>query len=473
MKPLLKYLLVAWLIAFVINLQAQPTEKFAQSRTGMVATGSTYATQAGVQMLEAGGNAVDAAAAAWFALIVTDPANTSLGGRAQILLRLSSGKVMAIDGATESPARVKPLSDAKDNRAGYAIVPVPGGLAAVGEMVRKYGRLTLADVMKPAILLAESGFAVPPRLAATWQQTRAALAKHPGAAKNFLKPDGSTWQAGEAFRQPNLARVLRQIATEGVAVFYRGAIAEAMVRDIASNGGFVQKQDLQNYRAQPGVVVRTDYRGFKIASAGGRAWGNTLAEMLNILTHFTLGQTEPTTDEIELLARVIAQAMEDRPQEIGTLKPKQNGYSLPKLSSPAFAAQRAELIRRKLLPGKQPVAPNEEETHDTTHLSVLDAAGNAVSLTTSIGPSFGARVATPELGFLYAHSYKMRSDPTPNTRDLTEMTPTIVVRQNQPLLALGGAGSERIPTAILQVLSNVLDRGWSLEQAMRAPAFSA
>ena len=460
-------------VACAIGINAQPAEKFAQSKTGMAATGSTYATRAAVSALEAGGNAIDAAAAAWFALIVTDPANTSLGGRAQILLRLANGKIVAIDGATESPATVKPLRDADDLRAGYGVVPVPGGLAAIAEMTRKYGRLSLAAVLKPAIELAESGFVIPPRLAASWQQTRATLARNPGAAQNFLKPDGSAWQAGEVFRQPRLAKTLRAIAANGTAVFYRGKIAAAMARDIATQGGFVQQQDLRQYRAQPGVVVKSAYRGDQVVSAGGRAWGNTLSEMLNILTHFTIGRTAPEANEIEIIARVIAQAMDDRPQEISTLKPKPNGYPLPLISSPQFAAERAEMIRRKLSPANHftPPAtpPDRRENHDTTHLAVIDAAGNAVSLTTSIGPAFGARVATPELGFLYAHSYKMRSDPTPRTRDLTEMTPTIVFRQNQPLLAVGGAGSERIPTAILQVLINVLDRGWSLEQAMRAP----
>ncbi len=469
MKGIIRCLCLTWLLTLAVSVNAQTAEKFAQSKTGMAATGSTYATQAAVNLMEAGGNAIDAAAAAWFALIVTDPANTSLGGRAQILLRLANGKMIAIDGATESPTTVKPLRDANDLRAGYAVVPVPGGLAAVAEMTRKFGRLPLAEVMKPAIGLAESGFVVPPRLAASWQQTRTALARNDGAAKNFLKPDGSAWQAGEVFRQPRLAEVLKQIATNGVAVFYRGTIADAMARDIAAHGGFVQQQDLRQYRAQPGVIVNADYRGYQIVSAGGRAWGNTLSEMLNILNHFAIGKTAPDADEIELLARVIAQAMDDRPQEIGTLKPKPNGYPLPLLSSPTFAAERAEMIRRKLSPAKQLSPPDDGEVHDTTHLSVMDADGNTVSLTTSIGPSFGARVATPELGFLYAHSYRMRSDPTPRSRDLTEMTPTIVFRQNQPLLALGGAGSERIPTAILQVLINVLDRGWPLDEAMRAP----
>lgn len=452
------------------------TQKFAQSHTGMVATGSSYATQAAVRIMESGGNAIDAAASAWFALIVTDPANTSLGGRAQILLRLRDGRVIALDGATEAPAGVPPLGGAEDERAGYALAPIPGGLAAVAAMQRQYGKLRLAAVTQPAIELAENGFVVPPRLAATWRQTRAALARNPGAAQNFLKPDGSAWQAGETFRQPNLARVLRLIARQGVRVFYRGELADAMASDVAAHGGFWRKEDLLNYRAQPGVVVRSVYRGHQVVSAGGRAWGNTLSEMLNILSHFKLGQGEPTADEIELLARVIAQAIADRPQELGTLKPKPGGYSLRLLSSLAFAAERAELIRKRLRTGSSnaPDRPPEDgttnfELSDTTHLSVMDAAGNAVSLTTSIGPSFGARVATPELGFLYAHSYRMRAAPKPRERDLTEMAPTIVFKGGQPLLALGGAGSERIPSVVLQVISNLLDRHWTLERAMRAP----
>jgi gamma-glutamyltranspeptidase/glutathione hydrolase len=246
-----------------------------------------------------------------------------------------------------------------------------------------------------------------------------------------------------------------------------------MARDVAAHGGFWRKEDLLNYRAQPGVVVRSVYRGYQVVSAGGRAWGNTLSEMLNILSHFKLSQGEPTADEIELLARVIAQALADRPQELGTLKPKPDGYPLRLLSSPAFAAERAELIRQRLRSGSSNAPPGPPEggttNTDTTHLSVMDAAGNAVSLTTSIGPSFGARVATPELGFLYAHSYRMRSAPQPRERDLTEMTPTIVFKDGQPLLAVGAAGSERIPSAILQIISNALDRRWTLERAMLAP----
>jgi gamma-glutamyltranspeptidase/glutathione hydrolase len=447
-----------------------PSTKFARGRHGMVATGSPYATQAAVRILESGGNAIDAAAAAHLAMMVVDPANTSLGGRAQILIRLREGRVVAIDGATQAPASVTPLASADEDRRGYAAAPVPGGLAALAEMVRKHGRKQLPEVIQPSVELAEEGFVVPARLAASWERFRESLIGDQGAAANFLKPDGSAYREGEVFRQPRLAKVLRRIAASGTDVFYRGAIADEMARDVAGKGGFIRKEDLREYRPLPGVVVRTTYRGYQVATAGGRAWGNTLVEMLNILDNFRIGQGEPSARDIEIVARVIAQSLEDRPQEIGTLKPKKDGYQLSTLSSREFGAERAEMIKRKMAAaGSAPNSNYEEKEGDTTHLSVMDAEGNAVSLTTSIGPSFGSRVAAPELGFLYAHSYRMRSDSVPKSRDHTEMTPTIVFRGEQPILVIGAAGSERIPTAILQVISNLFDRKQSLEQAISAP----
>lgn len=444
--------------------------KFARGRNGMVATGSPYATAAAVRILEAGGNAIDAAAAAHLALMVADPANASVGGRTQILLRLSDGRVIAIDGATQTPSSLPRLAGPADNRQGYAVIPVPGNLAALEEMVGKYGRLPLAEVLRPSVDLAETGYKIPARLAATWARTREALSHNPGAARNFLHADGSAYREGEVFRQPQLANTLRQIAGSGVKVFYRGSIAQAIARDVGTNGGFLQQHDLETYRARQGVVVRTTYRGFPASSAGGRAWGDTLAEMLNILDRFPIGRADASSDEIEILARVMAQALDDRPQEIGSLKPKPKGYPLSVLSAPVFAAERAELIRKRMTDRQAPPSvPQPPEPHDTTHLSVMDAEGNTVALTTSIGPSFGSRIATPELGFLYAHSYRMRADPTPGSRDETEMTPTILFGQDRPLLALGAAGSELIPTAILQVISNVIDRGYSLERALSTP----
>ncbi|MCW5969561.1 MAG: gamma-glutamyltransferase [Blastocatellales bacterium] len=447
---------------------AQPLPQFAQSREGMAATGAPESTAAAIRILDAGGNAIDAAIAAYFAIAVVDPANTSIAGRAQILLHSIDGRTIAIDGATEAPSGVRPLSGADDDRQGFRVVPVPGALAATAEMSRLYGRLKWPELLAPAIELAEKGFAVTPRLAATWERTRDALANDPGAARHFLKPDGTAWKEGEIFRQPQLAATLRRIAVRGAAEIYRGSIAKTIVRDMSAAGGYVQLSDLHAYRTQPAPVIWVDYRGHRIATAGGRAWGNTLAQMLNILSHFDQSGAEPTAEQAEVMARVIAQALADRPQQLGTLRPKPDGAPLSRISSPEFAAERAEMIKRAMQQNNSPPGSHQNDG-DTTHLSVMDREGNAVAFTTSIGPSFGSRAASAELGFLYAHSYNMRSSPTPRQRDHTEMTPTIVFKNNRAALAVGAAGSERIPVGIVQVISNIIDRGMPLERAISAP----
>lgn len=447
-------------------------EKFARGRHGIVSASTPYAAAAGARILEQGGNAADAAAAACFALMVTDPAMTSLGGRTQMVIYLADGTVAAIDGATESPAATPPRAGKDQNRSGYQVVPVPGNPAALALLVEKYGRLKLAQVMQPAIELAESGFAVTPVVAKIFAEERAKLARHSGAAKNFLKPDGSPYAAGEILRQPRLAQTLRAIARSGPRAFYRGALGRAMARDITANGGYVRGADLAAYRALPGVVHRIPYRGYEVLTAGRRAWGGTLAEMLNILAHFELTRGEPSPLELEILARTIAQAIEDRPQQVGSLTTKPAGYTLEEMAAPEFGRRRAEMIRARLATpgaGKPPASDPPPDRHETTHLAVMDAAGNAVSLTTSIGPRFGDGLATAELGFLYAHSYRMAGEPTPRLRDETEQTPAIVLRHGRPVLALGAAGSARIPGAVLQVISNVVDRGWPLQRAVAAP----
>ncbi|MGE0552388.1 MAG: gamma-glutamyltransferase family protein [Gemmatimonadales bacterium] len=469
--PLAVSLLVAAALSSAATAQTPSIDKVARSRAGMVASGSPFATAAGVEILERGGNAADAAAATTFAMMVVDPANTSIAGRVQLLVRRADGVTVPIDGATQVPGRVLGLAAGSKAREGFGTVPAPGGVAALAELVRRHGRLSLGQVLQPAITLAEHGFAVPSRLAESWGRVARQLARDPGAARHFLKPDGSSYREGETFRQPALAAVLRAVADSGAEVFYRGRIADQIARDVASGGGSLRLSDLHHYRVEPGVLVETEYRGRQVFSAGGRAWGNTLGELLNILAHFPVDRPMPEPERVEILARVIAQAMADRPQAIGTLAPKPNAIPLERISSPEFGARRAREIQAAIDAGSLPPDPGagKVDDHDTTHLSVVDREGNAVALTTSIGPSFGSRVVSPELGFLYAYSYRMRDDSVPGVRDLTEMTPTIVLEGDRPILVLGGAGSERIPTSVLMVLTNVVDRGMDLEASMRAP----
>ena len=476
MSPLRDFAMNFGLIAILVITvttslgQGQSRDYWARGRRGAVATSSPDATRVAIAILERGGNAIDAAAAAHFALMVADPANTSLAGRVQILIARGRGELIGVDGATRAPGGVRPLAGAADDRTGFQVVPVPGAPAALAQVVTRYGRLSLREVLAPAITLAREGVRVTPRLAESWARARDSLARDPGAAQHFLRADGRAYAAGEIFRQPALARVLEEVAASGVDAFYRGSIASRIAAEATPRGGFISVADLNAYETLVSPIARTTYRGYEIAALGGRAWGDTLVQMFNMLGEFPIAPGATSAHDAEVLARVMAQALLDRPQEIGTLKPKVDGLPLTTLASPEWATRRAGEIRAAIADGRVPEHDESlHDWHDTTHLAVLDSSGDAVSLTTSIGPTFGARVASPELGFLYAHSYRMRADPTPGARDETEMTPTVVRRGGRPILAIGAAGSERIPTAILQVTSQVFDKHLPLERAISEP----
>lgn len=438
----------------------------------MVAAATPYAAHAAVRLLESGGNAVDAAAAAAFALMVTDPPMASAGGRTQILIARADGTLAGIDGATMAPTGVPPLAGEKDDRLGYAVVPVPGNPAALAKAVREHGKKKLAQILQPAIELAERGFLVTPRIGRIWGETRERLARDPGAALLYLKPGGAAYAPGERYRNATLARTLRELALHGEEKFYEGPAAQKIVKDVSAHGGYLRAEDFAKYQALPAAIHRVQFGGFEVAAVGRRAWGGTLVEMLNILSQFELSAGEPSPAELEILARVISTSIADRLEMTRAARKEKNPRLLEKLATKEFALERAEAIRTQLRqpPPAAATAPlPERDPHETTHLAVMDRQGNAVSLTTSIGPRFGARVASKELGFMYGYSYRMREDPEPLARDETEMTPTILLLNGKPVLAVGAAGSERIPGAILQVIYNVAIRKLSLEQAVRAP----
>jgi gamma-glutamyltranspeptidase/glutathione hydrolase len=412
-------LVPATLSACYSRTEAIPTAKVAHGSSGMVVTSTPYATAAGVQILKKGGNAVDAAVAAAFALMVSDPPMTSLGGRVQIMMVLKDGRVIGVDGATRTPGEVPPLASCEeDDRSGHQLAPVPGNPAALSHVVGRYGKLSFAEVLEPAIELAEEGFAVTRAVAAIWERQRDKLAKDPGAAANYLKQDGSPYKAGEIFQHPRLGQVLRALAGSGTDIFYRGWIADTIARDMEANGGFIRKADLEAYQPQPAVIDRLKYGDYEIVMAARHARGSTLAEMLRTLGHFPLRQGEPTPEEAEVMVRTIAETFADRPSIVEPIAP--TGPQPDVAAADEFAHKRADRVRegvRKPLDAPSPagVDQQKEAVTETTHLSVIDAEGNAVALTTSIGPVFGAGVASPELGFLYAHSYRMDTRPLPHS----------------------------------------------------------
>ena len=387
--------------------------------------------------------------------MVTDPAMCSLGGRSQILIYLADGQFVGIDGATQSPRLVdKPALVGY----GYRTCPIPGSPAALEEMVKKYGRLPLRMILAAAIRLAKEGFIIKKDYHETFQKYGTQFHRYPGTAKHFLKSDGSFYSEGDKFVQPALARTLEIIAVEGTGSMYRGRLAEAITEDMKSNQGLVTADDLAEYRPRKGEIVRGNYRGYEIISRGDQCDGASVIEILQILGHFNLADfqvNDPTY--LHLLTQAMA---------IGKLDEYLPDWQQ---TSDELADRRVrEIDLEKALP--VPVKPKiQQEDGYTNHLSVVDEQGNAVALTQSIGPTFGSKVANPELGFFYAYSYDMYNDPIPFQREKTSQSPTILLKNNKPFMVLGSAGSSRITASIVQTIINVIDHNMSLERAVASP----
>ena len=454
-------LVVSIMVAFNCNssvsteLSLTPTQ-INSSKSGVVATADPLATQAGVRMLELGGNAVDAAVAAAFVLSVVDPSMSGIGGRAVLLLRKADGKFHGIDGATQVPKSFEP-TDKQLPDFGYGTIGVPGALAAYSRALKEFGTLPLHLVLQPAIEFAEKGFILP------FSTIDERLMEFPGSRENFLKPDGSPFLVGQHFVQKELASTLRRIAEQGVEVFYKGEIAKAIVLDMQKNGGFVSSSDLANYRARTLSIVNGNYRGFKLVGTGSPPSGYMLIEALHIMEHFDLKAIDTAGWSI-LLCRALKRARQDRDTLPGTPE-----FRETQMVSKALAADRAiELSLMKPIEHISPMTGEGEQTH-TSHLSVVDKEGMIVAMSQSLGPGFGSRVVTPGLGFLYARTMQSNKANIPGSRPRLSQSPFMVLKNGEPFLALGAAGGNRIPSAILNVVSRLIDRGDDIASAMRNP----
>ncbi|MES0050027.1 MULTISPECIES: gamma-glutamyltransferase [unclassified Mesorhizobium] len=435
------------------------------TRGGVVATGAPAATEAGAEMLRQGGTAADAAVAAALAMCVADPANASLLGRCQIVLRTREGRFAAIDGASTIPSCLPETLGAGP----LAFAAIPCLPQALEKLHAEHGRLSLSVVAAPAARLAEEGFIAPHHLAAAWAQNAAALAK--GGAGPYL--DDARPPA--RFRHGHLSALLRAFGECGAAAITSGETARNLAEGVRARGGYWRADDLAANAALDGEILHASFRDCQVTTIGRQGWGHTLIEMLSILDRLPPFADNLTGAEACRLIAVIETCFADRPQRLGSLEPKLAGHAFETLIAPDFIAARAAEITACLLDNSrtvaQSVAPTIRATEqkDTTHLSTLDAQGATVALTMSIGPHFGLRATDAAFGLLPAKSYRMSSDPAPGARDVTEMSPAIVTRGDRVILSVGAAGSELIPGAIVQAIINVVDRGVSLGEALRMP----
>jgi gamma-glutamyltranspeptidase / glutathione hydrolase len=467
---------------------------------GMVASEHVLASQAGIEMLKRGGNAVDAAAATAFAVGVVNPSSCGIGGGGFMLIYLArEHRAMALDYREVAPAAASRDMFVRDGRAvpelslhGGLAVAVPGEVAGLATVLRRHGRLPLATVLEPAIRYARDGFPVGTHLAAEIAQTRTALRAQPLLAQNFLHADGSPLTAGETARQPELAQTLERIATEGPQTFYGGTMAEAIGRSVQAAGGVLTTDDLARYTPVWRRPLRGRHHGAEIFTMPPpSSGGGVLLQILDVLQRDDLaglGLNGPTY--VHLLAEAMQHAFADRAAYYGDSDFVD--VPLPRLLSPAnTAALRARIGATKTLAhdayGSAPVhGMTGVSDRGTSHLSVMDSDGDAVACTTTVNTAFGSMVVAGDTGIIlnnemddfsvqpgvpnvYGLIGSAANAVAPRKRPLSSMTPTIVTRAGTPVLALGGSGGPLIISSTLQVLLNVLDFDLDASAAVAAP----
>jgi len=458
------------------------------AKHGMVAAEHPLAADAGVKILKAGGNAVDAAVATALAVGVANPSSCGIGGGGFMLIYIAkTRKVYALDFREKAPLAVKPslyMRDGKPDeqllRSGPLAIGVPGEVAGLRAALKRFGTMTFSRVAQPAIGLARNGFPCGDHLAMEISRTGPALAHDNGLKAVFLHPDGSPRKAGETITQTDLAATLQALGDHPGANFYHGEIATKVAGFVASKGGVLSAGDLAAYRAIWREPLHGDYRDYRIYSMPPpSAGGGMLLEALELLEPGkapALGLNSPPY--LARLIETMRQIFVDRAVYYGD--PDFVHVPVGFLLSP----ERIDQIRSKAF-GTTPhvEAPRD---HGTSHLCVVDHEGNIVSLTTTINTAFGAKMMVPGLGIILnnemddfalapdvANVYGLKgAGPNaiaPGKRPLSSMTPTIVLKEGSPMLTLGGSGGPTITTATLQVLLNVVDFHLDPERAIRSP----
>ena len=480
-------------------------EQPVRARHGMVVSVHHLASDAGLEMLRAGGNAVDAAVATGFALAVVHPIAGNLGGGGFLLLRTHDGKATFIDFREKAPlaATEKMYQDAKGDVIedasviGYRSIATPGSVAGLAYAERKYGRLGLRRVMEPAIKLASEGFVLSEEEAK--ELTDPDLARFV-ESKRIFQRDGELYKAGEIFRQPELARTLKRIAADPED-FYHGEMARELVAALGKGGALMTLDDLAQYTVEERKPIEGSFHNYTILSAPPPSSGGiVLVSTLNILESYNLrvlGDRSAAT--MHLIAEAFRRAYMDRAEYLGD--PDYNQMPAAELTAKKYAeAWRASIHENAATPSAElkrpqgflPPAPttagHRRERNHTTHYSVVDSEGNAVAVTTTLNDEFGSRVTAGPLGFLLndemddfaakmgsPNLYGLIQGPAdaiaPGKRPLSAMTPTIVLENGKLRFVLGSPGGSRIISTVANIFLSVAEGGLNIQQAVDAPRF--
>jgi len=460
----------------------------------MVVSQNALASKVGVDVLKDGGNAIDAAVATAFAMAVTHPTAGNIGGGGFIVYRPASGEPEAYDFREMAPAKASPDMFLRDGRYdeqlhhySHLSVGVPGSVAGLYLAWQEKGRLPWKRLLEPAIKLARDGFEVSQGLSDSLRAILPRMQKYPASVAQFSK-QGIPYEPGDILRQPDLARTLERIASQGPAGFYEGETAELIEKEMAANGGLITREDLKNYKAHRRSPLRGRYRGVEVISMPPPSSGGTaLLEMLNILERFELDKLKfGSAAQLHLVIETMRRAYADRARYLGD--PDSNpDMPVARLISKEYAAGLARTIRKDAASKSTPTSfewPPESES--TTHISVVDSERNAVALTYTLEAGYGSRIVVPGAGFLLNNEMGdfnagpglttegglVGTKPNlagPGKRMLSSMTPTILARNGKLFMVTGSPGGRTIINTVLQTIVNVVDFGMTVQQAVDAP----
>ncbi|MBU6950976.1 gamma-glutamyltransferase [Hahella sp. HN01] len=471
-----------------------PTE----AHHGMVATSHTLATEEALKVLKNGGNAIDAAVTAAFALAVTQPRSGNIGGGGFMLISSESrNEVIAIDYREKAPAAASRdmyldkngEADSNLSRFSHKAAGVPGTVAGLALALEKYGTISLQEALAPAIRLAEEGFIVTPRFSHGVKDSAERLGKWDSSRKVFFKADGSFYEPGDRFIQKDLAATLKRISEKGVKGFYEGETAKLIVEEMKRGGGLITLEDLKSYQPVMREPVHGTYRGFDIYSMSPPSSGGIhVIQILNILEGYPIGYLgHNSAQTIHLMAEAMKRAYADRSKYLGDpdfVEVPQKGL----MSKDYAAKQRKDIPMNRATPSSTlaPDNPLPYESNETTHFSVADNKGNAVSTTYTINFSYGSHIVVDGAGFLLnnemddfsakpgvPNAYGLLGGEANkiegNKRMLSSMSPTIVKNKGKNFLITGSPGGSRIITTTLQVIMNVIDHHLNIQAAVNAP----
>ena len=468
-----------------------------RAKHAMVVSGSMKASEAGVQILQQGGNAIDAAVAVGYTLAVVFPEAGNIGGGGFALVRMKNGASMVVDFRETAPGHAtrdmyldktgKPNGKSVD---GDLAVAVPGTVAGFVKMFELGGKLRISDLLKPAIKFAQEGFVVDRHLADNLKAYKESLVKFPSTAALYF-PGGVMLKEGDTLRQPDLAATLQRIAEQGADGFYKGATAAFISEEMKKNGGIINEQDLMNYRAVMRNPLVGSYRGYSIITVPPPSSGGvSLLQMLGMMEPFSFDASDfHSSRAVHLMAEAMKRAFADRYEFAAD--PDFIHVAVDTLISPKYIKSlQADVDSVRAIPAvkvKHGVV-QEHEGNNTTHFVIADEEGNVVSVTYTLNDLFGNKVVVPGAGFFLndemddfstkpgeANMYGLpgteKNSIAPGKRPVSSMTPTIVMKDHVPVLVLGARGGPRIVTSVFQAIMNVIDFKMNIDQAINTPRF--